>query len=57
MSIIKALPIFLPPVPLQTEYVTRLRAVQANRFLHEQQLVELDELFASLQARAFHGAL
>ncbi len=57
MRIIKGLPVSLPPMDLQREFVARLRVVSALRDSHRTHRSELDALFASLQDRAFKGEL
>lgn len=47
----------LPPLPLQQEFAHRVAAVEALRSTHRASLAALDELFASLQHRAFRGEL
>ncbi|MEV0807332.1 restriction endonuclease subunit S [Micromonospora sp. NPDC050200] len=57
MEIIKALPVLLPPISLQREFLGRLSAVKKVKESHQTSLAELDALFASLQDRAFRGLL
>lgn len=57
MSIIKALPLHLPPIELQEDYADRLRGIQRLKASHASHLRELDDLFGSLQQRAFRGEL
>ena len=57
MGLIKAMPIFIPPLPLQQTFATRNQAVEFLKTTHRAALAELDALFASLQHRAFAGAL
>lgn len=47
----------VPPPPLQREFADRVKAVEKLRVAHKTSLAELDELFASLQNRAFIGEL
>jgi type I restriction enzyme S subunit len=47
----------LPPLPLQQEYARRVQAVEHLRATQRKSLATLDELFASLQHRAFAGEL
>jgi type I restriction enzyme, S subunit len=47
----------LPPLVLQKEFARRITAVEQLRSSHRASLVQLDELFASLQHRAFRGEL
>jgi type I restriction enzyme S subunit len=54
---LKTLPIPVPPLPLQKTFATRIHAVEALKTQHRAALTELDALFASLQHRAFQGAL
>lgn len=57
MGIIKAMPIPLPPLPLQQTFATRIAAIEALKTTHRRALAALDALFASLQQRAFAGQL
>ena len=57
MGIIKAMPIALPPLPLQQTFATRITSIEALQATHRRALAALDALFASLQQRAFGGAL
>lgn len=57
MGIIKAMPIALPPLPLQQTFATRIASIEALKATHRRALAALDALFASLQQRAFTGAL
>lgn len=54
---LKAMPIPLPPLALQHEFATRVAAVERVKAAQRASLAELDELFASLQQRAFRGEL
>ena len=47
----------LPPLPLQREFARRVEAIAAVRAKVERALALDDELFASLQSRAFRGEL
>lgn len=47
----------LPPIELQRKFASRVLAVEKQRTTHRAALVELDNLFASLQHRAFVGEL
>jgi type I restriction enzyme S subunit len=57
MGIIKELPVDLPPIELQTAFVERVRALRALKAEQHRHLAGLDELFASVQHRAFQGEL
>lgn len=57
MGYIKNMPMVLPPIALQREFVEELRAVSAERYALQQRAAHLDTLFASLQSRAFSGRL
>lgn len=54
---LNALHLPLPEMALQHDLVNQLRAIRAARNLHFTTLTKLDELFASLQSRAFAGQL
>ncbi|MFG5724704.1 restriction endonuclease subunit S [Streptomyces murinus] len=47
----------VPPVDLQRRFAQRIEAVEAQRDVHRTHLAALDELFASLQQRAFSSTL
>jgi len=57
MGIIKALPMALPPLALQTAFAERVQLIEALKAKHRAILALDDALFASLQHRAFTGAL
>jgi type I restriction enzyme S subunit len=57
MTQLRALPVPLPPLPLQQEFARRVAAVEQLRTAQRASLAKLDELFASLQHRAFRGEL
>jgi type I restriction enzyme S subunit len=54
---IKTAPVFLPPRPLQTRFATIVEAIEQQKARMKAHLAELDNLFASLQSRAFNGEL
>lgn len=54
---ISALRIPVPPIDLQREFIDRLSAITSLKSSHRAHLSHLDELFASLQQRAFRGDL
>lgn len=57
MGIIKAMPVVLPPLPQQEQYVKTIRGVHTQKLYNEHQQEQLDELFYSLQSKAFRGEL
>lgn len=57
MGIIKAMPIPVPPLSEQREFAERARQVIAVRDRATSAGSADDELFASLQSRAFRGEL
>jgi hypothetical protein len=57
LGIIKAMPVPLAPMDLQQDFVDRIRAIEQLKVTHRAALANLDELFASLQQRAFNGEL
>lgn len=57
MTQLRALPIPLPPPSLQNEFAERAAAVERLKATQQASLAKLDELFASLQDRAFRGEL
>jgi type I restriction enzyme, S subunit len=54
---LRSFPIPLPPPALQQTFATRIQAIEALKATHRAALAQLDALFASLQQRAFAGAL
>ena len=52
-----ALPIFIPPLDIQHRFATIVESVEQQKARMRAHLTELDTLFASLQHRAFNGAL
>jgi type I restriction enzyme S subunit len=56
-SRIYPLKILVPPLPLQQTFARRAAAVEKLKAAHRASLARLDELFASLQHRAFRGEL
>jgi type I restriction enzyme S subunit len=57
MAIIKSMPFALAPIQRQLEFAERVDALAARRVHVLASLTRTDELFASLQARAFRGEL
>ena len=54
---IRSFRIPMPPQLLQHDFCQKVETVEKQRVLHQQALIELDSLFASLQHRAFRGEL
>lgn len=54
---LRALPLIIPPIELQRAFAARVNAIIARRTAIERALTADDELFASLQSRAFRGEL
>jgi type I restriction enzyme S subunit len=54
---LRELRIPLPPLSIQREFAHRVEAVEKLKTTHKSSLAELDELFSSLQYRAFRGEL
>ena len=57
MKIIKALPIPSAPLDLQHRFAAIVQSVEQQKTLQRAHLAELDNLFVSLQSRAFRGDL
>lgn len=57
VSNVRETPIALPPLHLQQSFATRIASIEALKATHRRALAALDALFASLQQRAFAGAL
>ncbi len=55
MAIIKQLPVVLPPIGLQRQYVSQMEGLAASIDITGAQSMGLDTLAASLQQRAFTG--
>jgi len=53
----QAIPVPLPPTTLQHHFATIVESIERQKSRLRAHLAELDTLFASLQARAFNGAL
>jgi type I restriction enzyme, S subunit len=56
-SEIQAMRIALPPLSLQEMFASRIQTIEAFKTTHSTALAALDDLFASLQHRAFSGTL
>jgi type I restriction enzyme, S subunit len=54
---LKNLEVLNPPVSLQSEFARRIAAIEKLRTVHRRSLTEMENLFASLQHRAFRGEL
>ena len=54
---LRQMPVFVPPLPLQRRFATIVESVEQQKSRLGAHLAELDTLFASLQDRAFKGAL
>jgi type I restriction enzyme, S subunit len=57
MTQLRAFPLLLPPITLQNAFETRLQAVEDVRRRMKASFERLDDLFLSIQDRAFRGAL
>ncbi len=57
MTQLKAFPMLLPPLKLQDEFSKRILCIEDMRSSQMRSLNEFDQLFASLQHRAFLGEL
>jgi type I restriction enzyme S subunit len=57
MTQLKSFPMLIPPLKLQNEFAIRLSRIEGMRSMQTKSLSELDQLFASLQHRAFRGEL
>ena len=54
---LKMVPMPIPPSVTQDAFAGRIQAIESIKRMHRSALVESDALFASLQNRAFTGAL
>ncbi|AKJ38355.1 restriction endonuclease subunit S [Methanosarcina barkeri] len=50
---VKSLEFYLPPLDIQKEFSLRIATLEKLKAIHKASLTELDELFSSLQCRAF----
>ena len=57
LQLLGSFEVLLPPLPLQQTFATRIQAIESLKATHRAALTALDALFASLQQRAFAGAL
>ncbi|WP_417234823.1 restriction endonuclease subunit S [Arthrobacter sp.] len=57
LAILRGLQVIDPPLELQQEFARRVAAVEHLKSKHRAQLAELENLFLSLQDRAFKGEL
>lgn len=57
LPVCRSFEILVPPLALQKEFSRRVEAVNKLKTVHKTSLAELDEIFASLQYRAFRGEL
>jgi type I restriction enzyme, S subunit len=56
-TMLEGIGLLKPPLALQREFAQRVAAVEQLRSSHRASLVQMDQLFASLQHRAFRGEL
>ncbi len=54
---LRSLPMPFPPIEMQRAYVKRVAAIRSAKAPNRDSLDQLDQLFASLQHRAFRGEL
>ena len=57
MTQLKSFPMLIPPLNLQDKFSNRILHLEGMRLAQMRSFVELDQLFASLQHRAFRGEL
>ena len=57
LAILRALPIPLPPLPLQRQFESAVELIRRTAQTQVEHETKLDEMFASLQHRAFNGEL
>ncbi len=55
MTQLRSFPLLLPPVKLQREFAARLAALEAVKRKHRASLSKLNDLFSTVQHRAFRG--
>jgi len=56
-SDVKGFQVLVPPLALQHRFAAIVEVIEAQKVQMRAHLAELDALFASLQSRAFKGAL
>jgi type I restriction enzyme S subunit len=56
-SDVRSIPIMVPPLKVQAQFVAKVGHVEQLRATQQASLGALDDLFASLQDRAFRGEL
>lgn len=54
---IQAMKIAMPPLAMQREFGQRIKAIESQKETHRKSLAEFNNLFSSLQFRAFRGEL
>jgi type I restriction enzyme S subunit len=54
---LRSFPMVLPPIELQREFAMHVGSITGTKQMAQKSLAVLDELFASIQHRAFSGAL
>lgn len=57
MDKFRLIKITVPPIPLQCEFAHNIASIEKLKAAYKASIAELDELFASLQYRAFKGEL
>lgn len=57
MTQLRGFPLLMPPIELQKHFEDRIFKIKQQRLEQQASLQDLDSLFASLQHRAFQGAL
>jgi len=54
---VREIPILSPPLELQNQFAERVKAIEAQKALAQQELEKADNLFNSLLQKAFKGEL
>jgi type I restriction enzyme S subunit len=57
LKLVAGLSVLCPSVDLQQEFAKRVKAIEAEKAKHREALAKLDDLFKSVQSRAFAGTL
>ena len=52
-SALKAIPLIIPPLPLQNKFAKTIQAIEAQKILYEQELMKLEESFSGLLQESF----
>ena len=57
LDLLEKYPAYLPPIALQQKFSLKIRLIERQKKAHQSSLTRMNDCFASLQDRAFRGAL